>query len=98
MTRPKDYEVTIWANGFREWHAKAEFYPALGNTAEAARIAENALRMMKRNLKRIIERNDNASPNFRFKWEVCANTFTAGIGTLSSITIREQQTTIKRGN
>jgi hypothetical protein len=92
MNKSKDYEVTIWANGFRQWHAKAEFYPALGNTGQAERIANNALRMMKRNLKRIIEDNDNSSPNFRFKWQVCSHTMTPGIGTLSSITIREQQT------
>jgi len=93
MTKSKNYEVTIWADGFRQWHAKAEFYPALGNTGEAERIVSNALKMMKRNLKRIIEYNDSASPDYRFKWEVCANTTTPGLGTLRSITIREKQTT-----
>tara|TARA_R110000823_G_scaffold266561_1_gene386314 strand:+ start:1890 stop:2168 length:279 start_codon:yes stop_codon:yes gene_type:complete len=89
--KSKDYEVTIWANGYRQWHAKAEFYPALGNTGEAERIAHNALRMMKRNLKRIIERNDGASSGYRFRWEVCDNSFTPGIGTLRSLTIREKE-------
>jgi len=98
MNKSKDYEVTIWANGFRQWHAKAQFCPALGNTGQAERIANNALRMMKRNLKRIIQDNDNASPNFRFKWEVCSNTFMPGLGTLSSITIREKITTEEEEN
>ena len=89
MNKSKNYEVTIWANGFRQWHAKAEFYPALGNTSEADKIVGNALKMMKRNLKRTIEYHDNASPDYRFKWEVCANTITPETHTLRSITIRE---------
>jgi hypothetical protein len=88
--KSKDYEVTIWADGFRRWHAKAEFYPALGTTGEAERVGTNALKMMKRNLKRTIETHDNVSPSFRFSWEIIANTATPGIGTLESLTIREK--------
>jgi hypothetical protein len=87
--KPNGYTLTLWADGFGRWHARANFSPALGNTGEADRVAANALAAAKRNIRQNLAARQG-QPLGRLAYEVTANTFTPGIGTLSSITISEK--------
>lgn len=86
--RPDGYTLTFWADGYGRWHARATFTPALGNTGHAERIAANAIANAKRRIRNALAARQG-QPLGRLGYAVTANTFTPGIGTLSSITISE---------
>lgn len=87
--RPNGYQVTLWADGFGRWHARASFSPALGNTGEAQRVAANAIATAKRKIRQALAARQG-QPLGRLGYAVTDNTFTPGLGTLSSITISEK--------
>lgn len=88
--KPNGYTVTAWADGFGRWHAKANFSPALGNTGDAERVANRALATMRRTIRENLQARQGAPLPARLRYGVTANTFTPGIGTLSSLTISER--------
>ena len=86
------YEYEIWADGFRRWHAKITFTPVIGNTPEAQRIAHNALKNVKRQLRKTISRQDKVGEGFRFAWEIIGVN-ELSTGHLQSVTIAEREDT-----
>jgi len=86
----KPYEYEIWANGFRRWHAKINFTPPIGNTGEAEIVANNALRNVKRQLRKTISLHDTIGDDYRFQWQIVDNK-ELGTGHLASITIAEKE-------
>jgi len=84
------YEYEIWADGFRRWHAKITFNPVIGNTPEAQRIAHNALKNVKRQLRKTISRHDGIGDDYRLRWEIVQNK-ELGTGHLLSLTIAEKE-------
>jgi hypothetical protein len=87
--KSQDYEVTSWADGFGNWHAKATFIEPLGNTGEAERVAENAHRSCRRVIRNEISHRMAGRPR-RLSYYVSANELEPGLGRLRSITISEQ--------
>lgn len=92
--KSQDYEVTSWADGFGNWHAKATFTVPLGNTGEAERVAENAHRSCRRVIRNEVTYRMAGRPR-RLSYYVSGNEFEPGIGRLKSITISEQIRGIK---
>ena len=92
--KSQDYEVTSWADGFGNWHAKATFTVPLGNTGEAERVAENAQRSCRRVIRNEVTYRMAGRPR-RLSYYVSGNEFEPGIGRLKSITISEQIRGIK---
>ena len=86
----KHYEYEIWANGYRRWHAKINFTPPIGNTGKAQRVAQNALRNVKRQLRKTISLHDKIGANYRFQWEIIENN-ELSTGHLASLTIAERE-------
>ena len=98
-----NYSLDTYADSFARWYCRITFaYPGLGNTAEAERIASNALRSAKRairdeiigqNLCRMIDtklaRGEWRGEVFpkKLAYEVIENTCTLGTGQLKTLTI-----------
>jgi len=84
-----NYEYSIWADGFRRWHAKIVFTPPIGNTGQAQAVALNALKNVKRQLRKTILDYDSVASGYRFNWEIIDNK-ELGTGHLLSLTIAEK--------
>lgn len=92
--KSKDYEITTWADGFGNWHARAKFTEPLGNTGDAERVAENAVRSCRRVIRNEISYRMTGKPR-RLSFYVSGNELEPGLGRLRSITISEQVKGIK---
>ena len=89
--KEKDYRLNAYADGFGVWHCEINFaYPGLGNTGEAERVANNALRAAKRLIRAEIAERMAGKPK-RLAYEVKANQSQLGSGRLLSLTIAEKQ-------
>lgn len=88
----KDYALTLWADGFANWHAKAVFTIPLGNTGPAYRVLDNARAAARRAIRREIlarsPRNTTTRDLAPIRLTVSANS-SLGTGQLSSITWKE---------
>jgi hypothetical protein len=90
IAKPKDYTLNAYADGFGVWHCEIFFaYPGLGNTGEAERVANNALRAAKRLIRAEIADRMAGKPK-RLAYEVKANQSQLGSGRLLSLTIAEK--------
>jgi hypothetical protein len=101
-----NYSLHTYADGFAVWHCRITFaHPGLGNTAEAERLAHNAIRSAKRAIRdAVISQNlcdmietklakaewrDEVSPK-RLAYEVVSNETQLGTGRMLSLTIAEK--------
>lgn len=84
----KGYDLTIWANGFREWHGKVTFTVPVGNTPEAVALIYRADKYAKTNLRRIIANSDGIGRGYRLRYEITANQTQPGSGRLVSVTYK----------
>lgn len=88
----KDYSLTLWADGFANWHAKAIFTIPLGNTIDAYFVLENARAAARRAIRREIlarsPRDATAQDLARIRVKVSANS-SLGTGQLTTITWKE---------
>ena len=85
----KEYELNTYADGFGIWHSKIIFTPPIGNTGEAERVADNAIRNAKRKIRQAIAERMSSQPR-RLSYEVSANSSQLGSGRLVSLTISEK--------
>jgi hypothetical protein len=85
----KDYTLNTYANGFGVWHSEIFFTPPIGNTGEADRIADNAMRNAKRHIRQAIAERMSSKPR-RLSYEVSSNSFEPGSGRLATLTITEK--------
>jgi hypothetical protein len=83
------YVINTYADGFGRWHSEISFSPALGNTGDAERTAANAMAAAKRNIRRAIVERMTPKQTRRLSYEVTANEFTPGLGTLRRLVISE---------
>jgi hypothetical protein len=89
-----NYSLNTYADGFARWHCRITFpYPGLGNTAEAERIALNAMANAKRRIRGEINERMAGKPK-RLAYEVVNNETQLGSGRMLSLTIAEK---IKEG-
>jgi hypothetical protein len=90
ITKPKDYRLNAFADGFGVWHCEISFaYPGLGNTGEAERVANNGLRAAKRLIRAEIAERMAGKPK-RLAYKVVNNESQLGSGRLLSLTIAEK--------
>jgi hypothetical protein len=90
QTKQNGYTLNTYADGFGRWHTQIKFSTALGNTAEAERIADNALKAAKRAIRGAIVERMQPTPTRRLSYEVTANEFQPGSGCLRALTISEK--------
>ena len=90
MENMKDYKTTIWADGFHRWHARADFTQPLGNTGEAERVASNALKTMKRQIRKAMLEREEIARDYRLSYAVIDNGFQYGTGCLTFLEIAEK--------
>ena len=86
----KDYKLNTYADGFGVWHSEILFTPPIGNTGEAERVADNAMRSAKRHIRQAITERMNPTKCKRLSYKVSANRTEPGIGRLASLTITEK--------
>lgn len=84
-----DYKLNTYANGFGVWHAQIFFTPPIGNTGEAERVADNAMRNAKRHIRQAIQERQSGKVR-RLSYKVSDNTTEPGIGRLATLTICEK--------
>jgi hypothetical protein len=84
-----DYKLNTYANGFGIWHAEIFFTPPIGNTGEADRVADNAMRNAKRHIRQAIAERMSSKPR-RLSYKVSSNSFEPGSGRLATLTICEK--------
>ena len=85
----KDYKLNTYANGFGIWHAEIIFTPPIGNTGEADRVADNAMRNAKRHIRQAIQERMSGKTR-RLSYKVSSNSFEPGSGRLATLTITEK--------
>ena len=84
----KGYDLTIWANGFREWHGRITFTTPVGNTPEANALIYRADKYAKRNLRSVIANADTIGKGYRLRYVITANKVEPGSGRLLSLTYK----------
>lgn len=85
------YVVSVWADGFGNWHGKATFTTPLGNTGEAERVLDNAKRAIRRAIRSELQHRQPAShtlPALRYTVTNCRQI--ASTNQTTSITLSEQ--------
>jgi hypothetical protein len=94
--KSKYYRLNAYADGFGVWHCEIFFTTPLGNTGEAERITNNAIRAAKTAIRKELELRIPANAyNERFyykrkPYEVKSNKLELGSGRLMSLTIAEK--------
>ena len=92
--KSKNYTMSLWADGFGIWHAKAVFSPPLGNTGEAERVFENAKKTAWRQIRAEILQRQHRDITVKdlapIRLEVADNTLEPGLGRLRAIEWRER--------
>lgn len=89
ITKPKDYTLNTYANGFGVWYCEIFFATPLGNTGEADKIASNAMAAAKRKIRQEIADRMASKPK-RLAYEVKTNKLQPGSGRLMALTIAEK--------
>lgn len=89
ITKPKDYRLNAYADGFGVWHCEIFFTTPLGNTGEAERVLLNGLAAAKRLIRAAIAERMAGKPK-RLTYYVKTNKTELGSGRLMSLTIAEK--------
>jgi hypothetical protein len=87
--RADGYRLHTYADGYGNWHARIVFTTALGNTAEADRIASNAMQSAKRAIRAAIVERMQPIGTRRLKYRVSENKSEPGSGRLMELVISE---------
>lgn len=84
------YSVNVFADGYGRWKAAITFSPPLGNTAEADKVAANAIANAKKQIRAAIVERMKPKDTRRLSYEVTDNKLEPGLGRLLSLTIAEK--------
>lgn len=84
------YSVNVFADGFGRWKAAISFNVPLGNTAEADRVAANAIANAKKQIRAAIVERQQPKETRRLSYEVIDNKMELGTSRLLALTIAER--------
>jgi hypothetical protein len=84
------YRINTYADGFGRWKAEIFFNVPLGNTAEADKVAANAIANAKKQIRAELVERRKPKETRRLSYEVTDSKLEPGLGRLLSLTIAER--------